>query len=244
MVLVLAALAIGLGPACASRDPSVAPALPSSPSFTEPIRPTTTPDGLPVSPSPPSPPPPAFAGRIDTTDAASLGASWHPGCPVDAGDLRRLTVSFWGFDGRAHTGRLVVHREVAEDVVGVFRELFDAGFPIRRMRPAEAYGGDDDRMMAADDTSGFNCRAVTGGTSWSEHSYGRAIDLDPVENPYVSGAAVLPPAGARYLDRAKRLPGMIEADGRVVRAFAAIGWSWGGTWGSPRDYQHFSSTGR
>ena len=108
----------------------------------------------------------------------------------------------------------------------------------------DRYGASDDRSMAADNTSAFNCRRVEGSTAWSEHSYGRAIDVNPLENPYISRRGVLPPAGRAFLDRSLRRRGMIHAGDAVVRAFASVGWGWGGAWTSPRDYQHFSATGR
>jgi hypothetical protein len=173
-----------------------------------------------------------------------MASSWHPGCPVAIEDLRLLSLEYFGFDGRVHTGEMVVHREVARDVVTVFGKLFHAKFPIRRMRLVDDYGGDDDRSMAADNTSGFNCRPVTGGASWSEHAYGRAIDVNPIQNPYVTVAGTIePPAGASFVDRSLRAKGMINAGDVVVGAFASVGWGWGGTWSNPTDYQHFSSTG-
>lgn len=186
------------------------------------------------------------SGRItgDVRDRI-VGSSWRPGCPVPLGDLRLLRLDRWGFDGKPHRGTLVVHRKYAQDVLQVFRTLFDARFPVRRMRLVDAYRADDDRSMAANNTSAFNCRAVTGGSSWSQHSYGWAIDINPIQNPYVtSGGTVLPPAGATYVDRTQKAKGIIRAGGVVVRAFAAIGWGWGGSWSSIKDYQHFSKTGR
>ena len=171
--------------------------------------------------------------------------SWREGCPVPLADLRLLTVDYWGFDGREHAGELVIHEREAEDVIVAMRRLYDARFPIRRMLLVDAYGGDDDRSMAANNTSAFNCRAVTGQPGvWSEHSYGRAIDINPVQNPYVLDGAVLPPEGRAYKDRSLEAAGMIHPGDPVVRAFADIGWSWGGRWESPTDYQHFSATGR
>jgi hypothetical protein len=173
------------------------------------------------------------------------GVSWHPGCPVAIRDLRLLTVAHWGFDGKVHTGRLVVSQAVAADVVAVMHRLYDARFPIRRMRPVDAYGGDDFRSIEADNTSGFNCRRATGSSSWSEHAYGRAIDVDPIENPYVENGRVYHVASRRYADRSKQLPGMIHAGDLVVEAFASVGWGWGGSWsGNVKDYQHFSASGR
>ena len=159
--------------------------------------------------------------------------------------LRYLRLSYVGFDGRTHTGELVVAAAYARDVVGVFRQLYDARWPIRRMRLVDAYGGDDDRSMAADNTSGFNCRRVKGSNAWSDHAFGVAIDLNPVQNPYVTGSSVAPRGSGRFavVDRAPGalVPhGTIRADDVVVRAFAAIGWEWGGSWSEP-DFQHFSA---
>jgi hypothetical protein len=124
------------------------------------------------------------------------------------------------------------------------RSLYDARFRIRRMVLVDRYGADDDRSMAADNTSAFNCRRVEQRTSWSQHAYGRAIDINPLENPYILGSRVLPPAGRAFTNRSLRRKGMIHAGGVVVRAFASVGWSWGGAWTSPFDYQHFSANGR
>jgi D-alanyl-D-alanine carboxypeptidase len=171
---------------------------------------------------------------------------WRPGCPVALSDLRRVTLTYVGFDGRAHRGALVVNRSVAAPVARAFGELYAARFPIRRMLPIEAYGGDDFRSIEADNTSAFNCRSATGSAHWSEHAYGRAIDLDPIENPYVSGGSTSHPASRAYLDRARvaKRPGVIADGGAVTRAFARIGWGWGGRWSGTRDYQHLSAGGR
>jgi hypothetical protein len=172
------------------------------------------------------------------------GVSWRSGCPVPLRDLRLLRLSHRGFDGRVQTGRLIVHRAVAREVVGVFRRLYEAGFRIRRMVPVDAYGGSDFRSIEADNTSAFNCRFVEGTRRWSEHAYGRALDLNPIENPYVSGGRTSHRASVPYLDRSRRRPGMAYEGGAAVRAFDAIGWGWGGRWTSVQDYQHFSASGR
>jgi hypothetical protein len=172
------------------------------------------------------------------------GVSWRAGCPVPLRDLRVLFLSHWGFDGRRRTGRLVVHRDVARDLVGVFRRLYDARFPIRRMVFVDRYGASDFRSIEADNTSAFNCRFVEGTSRWSEHAYGRAIDINPIENPYVSGGRTSHRASIPYVDRSRRRPGMAYEGGVLVRAFDAIGWGWGGRWTSVKDYQHFSSSGR
>jgi hypothetical protein len=191
---------------------------------------------------------PPFRGTIARIDAGQAkwmtGVSWRTGCPVPLRDLRLLTLSHWGFDGRRRKGRLVVHRDVARDLVGVFRRLYAARFPIRKMEPVDAYGGSDFRSIEADNTSAFNCRFVEGTSRWSEHAYGRAIDVNPIENPYVSGGRTSHRASVPYLDRSRRRPGMAYDGGALVRAFDAIGWGWGGRWTSVKDYQHFSRSGR
>jgi hypothetical protein len=170
--------------------------------------------------------------------------SWHKGCPVPVSDLRLVKVSFWGFDGRAHKGQLILHKSYTRPVVKALRTLYGARFPIRRMRLVEAYGSSDDRSMAADNSSAFNCRGVTGSSSWSEHAYGRAIDINPLENPEVRNGVVSPPDGRKYTNRSKWKKGMIHSGDRVVRAFEAVGWHWGGYWHSLKDYQHFSWNGQ
>jgi hypothetical protein len=187
-----------------------------------------------------------FSWSTSHVSTASLGKSWHSGCPVDASRLRALAVTFWGFDHAVHVGTLVVNADAVSPIVAAFRAIYAARFPIRQMRPISAYGGDDNRSMAADNTSAFNCRyAVSNGPkSWSAHAYGEAVDLDPLENPYRLDGRILPPAGAPYMNRSDVRPGMVVPGSAPVRAFDAVGWGWGGRWGSTPDYQHFSSTGR
>jgi len=176
--------------------------------------------------------------------AADLASSYHAGCPVGPASLRMLRLSRWGFDNRPHTGAIVVNASVAQVVVTVFARLYRDHFPIRRMLTIDTYGADDHASMAADNTSGFNCRSVPGSSPprWSAHAYGEAIDVNTVENPYVSGSLVSPPAGNAYLDRANRRSGMAGPGTALNNAFAAVGWFWGGRWSSP-DYQHFSKNG-
>ena len=184
---------------------------------------------------------PAFTGTVEPVGWADLRFSYRSGCPIGPLQLRTVSVSHWGFDGKPRVGRIVVAKRFAPGIVTVFRTLWDARFPIRRLRPVSAYGGDDNRSMAADNTSGFNCRVVGGTSRWSMHAYGEAIDVNPVENPYVRGSTVSPPAGRGYLDRTMYRKGMAVRGGILVRAFAAAGWKWGASFG---DYQHFSTTGR
>ena len=136
-------------------------------------------------------------------------------------------------------------RRFAPVLVAVFRHLYAANFPIRRMEPVDRYRGDDFRSIEADNTSAFNCRAATGSGNWSNHAYGLAIDVNPIENPYVSGGRSSHAASGPYVDRSRRRPGMAVEGGVLVEAFRSAGWGWGGTWsGSVRDYQHFSYNGR
>jgi len=188
---------------------------------------------------------PPFAHSVSRVTAAQLPYSWHAGCPVGPAQLRRVRLTYWGFDGRAHTGALIVDRRVVGDVVRVFRRLYAARFPIRRMRPIDAYRASDERSLEADNTAGFNCRYVIGPgpKRWSTHAFGLAIDVNPVENPYIESGRVHPRAGRAYLDRSRVRPGMAVSGGILVRAFAAAGWQWGGRWSSSPDYQHFSKTG-
>ena len=191
----------------------------------------------------------AFRGSVSEIPASlretMTGVSWRPGCPVPLSDLRLVRASHWGFDGRVHAGRIVVHRDVARDVLGVLRRLYAARFPIRRMIPVDAYGASDFRSIEADNTSAFNCRPVEGTNRWSEHAYGRAIDLNPIENPYVYADGTTSHRASRpYLRRSPYRAGMAVEGGAVVRAFDAVGWGWGGRWPGIKDYQHFSASGR
>ena len=195
-------------------------------------------------------PPPAdgaYHSEIRPIDQATrdrMGTTWTPECPVTLDELRYLNVGFWGFDGRPHTGELIVHRDAAENVVEVFGKLFAAQFPIEEMRLINT--GDVQAPPTGDGnvTAGFVCRATRQSTQWSAHAYGLAIDINPFHNPYQRGDLVLPELASAYLDRANNRPGMIQPGDVVDTAFADIGWSWGGRFRSLKDYQHFSATGR
>ena len=171
-------------------------------------------------------------------------STWRPGCPVAADDLAWLRLTYWGFDDARHSGELLVHGSVAGDLVAVFGQLYRARFPIEAMGIARQQDLDAAPTGDGNTTGSFACRPVRGGTQYSQHAYGLAVDLDPFQNPYVRGDVVLPELASAYLDRGWRRPGMVTADGPAVRAFASIGWGWGGTWSSLKDYQHFSRDGR
>jgi len=175
---------------------------------------------------------------------AMTGVSWRSGCPVGLSELRDVRVSYLGFDRQRHLGELIVNRSVAKSVVSVFRKLYLAHYPIRRMVPVDVYGGSDFQSIEHDNTSSFNCRSATGSSNWSNHAYGLAIDLNPLENPYVSGGRTSHRKSVKYLNRSRNHRAMIHAGDVVVRAFESIGWGWGGYWsGSVQDFQHFSSNG-
>ncbi|WP_454792229.1 M15 family metallopeptidase [Mycolicibacterium lutetiense] len=178
--------------------------------------------------------------RVEPADAATLGATWRPGCPVPPADLRRITLSYIGFDGRSHRGELVVHRDLVSDVIEIFGDLYSARFPIEKMRTVNDYPrADDEASMEDNNTSAFNCRSLANG-AWSLHAYGRAVDVNPLFNPYISASGELQPITARaYLDRTRTDPGMIRDGDVVTRTFSERGWQWGGRWRDPIDYQHF-----
>ena len=192
-------------------------------------------------------PPPAdgkFHSTIQAVPAGVLArSSWTSACPVKSTDLRYVTVGFRGFDGLAHTGEMLVHKTAAAGLVEVFGRLFAEGYPIEGMRVTGRAGlnapptGDDNM------TDAYACRPVRDSKAWSQHAYGLAVDVDPFQNPYHKGEIVLPELATSYLDRGAVRPGMIRPDGPVVKAFAAIGWKWGGDYHSLKDYMHFSANG-
>ena len=165
---------------------------------------------------------------------------WYPGCPLPVSRLRLLMVGLRGFDGRTHTGRLAVNAKYATDLLVVFRRLYALHFRIRRMGPLST---------AADNTAAFECRRAspspcpgTGGSgNWSDHAYGEAIDINPIENPYTGCGRTRERRSIPYLNRSRLRPGMVTP--AVVGAFRSIGWGWGGDWTGTKDYMHFSASG-
>ncbi|NNF54138.1 MAG: M15 family metallopeptidase [Acidimicrobiales bacterium] len=193
------------------------------------------------------PAPPSFSFRSSITELAGdplERSTWTEDCPVGIDELRYVTVSFVGFDGLAHTGEMIVHADHAQAMVSVFQTLFEARYPIEEMRIVEAV----DLLPPSDgdvnNTTAFVCRRVTGTTTFSQHAYGLAVDINPFQNPYVRRTSVIPPLAMAYADRSWERPGMIAESDLVVTAFDAIGWEWGGHWNTLKDYQHFSRNGR
>jgi hypothetical protein len=175
---------------------------------------------------------------------------WHSGCPVPLTGLRLLTVTAWGFDGKRYRGQLVVNERFALSLAKVFRRLYALRFPVRDSTLAANYGSPRERARHPDASGSFECRQAVpspcaggnGTGSWSMHAYGEAVDLNPVENPYVGCGMSRDKTARAYMDRSNVRPGMVTP--AVVQAFASIGWEWGGSWsGSTKDYMHFSANG-
>ena len=224
-------------------------ALPQSPDGSVPPQ-ETPPElrdrGLPTADLLPPPTDGRFAASIETITPAvreRMGTTWSPGCPVPLDDLRHLTVSFWGFDDRPHTGEMVVNAAVAEQVVEIFRELFQTRFPIEEMRLITTADLEAAPTGDGNNTAAFVCRAARGSTAYSEHAYGFAVDVNPFQNPYVRGDVVLPELARAYTDRSLLRPGMLVVGDPAVTAFTQRGWDWGGTWRTVRDPMHFSARG-
>ncbi len=194
-------------------------------------------------------PPPSgrdFEATIEPLAGEPLERStWDPSCPVTIDGLRYVTMSFWGFDGRPHTGEMIVNRAVADDLVSVFKTLYDARFHIEQMRISTPADLDAAPTGDGNNTTSFVCREAVGrpGTL-SEHAYGLAVDVNPFHNPYVRGDLVLPELARAYTDRSSPTRGMIVEGDVVTKAFDQIGWGWGGRWTRLKDYQHFSRNGR
>ena len=169
--------------------------------------------------------------------AADVWATWRPGCPVGPASLTLVRLNFRGFDGKIHRGEIIVRSDLAARVTNVFAAALADGFLIRKMWRVDYYGGDDPTAMAADNTSGFNCRQVTGGTGLSPHSYGIAIDVNTVENPYYAGKWW---PNADYTDRSNIRPGMLFGYSKTTIAFQDNGFEWGASY---LDYQHFEYVG-
>lgn len=167
-------------------------------------------------------------------------SAWYANCPISLNELAYVELTYWGFDNQAHQGVLIVNKVLAKDVVAIFKVLYLHRFPIQKMVPIQEYNNDDAASMAANNTSSFSCRPVTGHKGLvSQHSYGRAIDINPLINPYVKKNKILPKEGAPFADRSQPLPGKITKDSIVYREFIKRGWDWGGHWRDVHDFQHF-----
>ncbi|QZY30701.1 M15 family metallopeptidase [Nocardioides coralli] len=200
----------------------------------------TLPDQVPMLPGR------GYASRIVSPAPAAVirRSTWEPRCPVAADELAWLRLTFLGFDDRRHTGELLVHASAVRDIDRVFRRLWEARFPLEQVVIVRSHDPDGPRTGDGNGTGAFVCRPTTGGTTFSQHAYGLAVDVNAFQNPYRKGEVVLPELASAYLDRSRVRPGMITADGPVVAAFRQIGWQWGGEWRGLLDFQHFSANGR
>lgn len=188
---------------------------------------------------------PVYRASIEDVGAERLAHSWTSACPVTPGDVVLISLDHWGFDGKVHDGAIVVARSQGESVVAIFERLFEIGYPIQSVIPiGDLPVGIEDDDPDYNNTSGLHCRRATGASRWSEHAKGLAIDINPLQNPFVTPNILWPANSEKYLDRSLGEPAMIVAGDEVVDAFGDHGWLWGGYWDSIKDYQHFSVSGR
>lgn len=174
------------------------------------------------------------------------GNSYKKGCPLTLEDLRYLRIRHKNFRGKEQWGELIVHKEIASEVVKIFEALYYADYPIYQMRLVSDFGGNDWRSIEADNTSAFNCRKATGSKQWSKHSYGRAIDINPIENPYIArNGHISHKASQIYRKRVHQKDtagdrAVLLQNDKAVKIFKQYGWEWGGDWKGVKDLQHFS----
>jgi hypothetical protein len=174
------------------------------------------------------------------------GGSYHKGCPVPLKDLRYLRLKYLGFDGKEHWGELIVHKNIAKEVTDIFGELYRIKYPIHKMRLVSDYRANDWLSIENDNTSAFNCRKATGRKTWSKHSFGKAIDINPIENPYIRNSGkIAHKASYRYkIRKHKNLNNpydraMIIKGDKSLKVFTKRGWFWGKYFKGARDLQHF-----
>ncbi len=174
------------------------------------------------------------------------GNSWRKGCPVSLKDLRYLQLTHIDFNGKDKSGELIVHKEVADEVTKIFKNLYEIGYPVRKIKLVSDYKGSDWQSIEADNTSAFNCRSATGSKNWSKHSYGKAIDINPIENPYIARSGrISHKASLKYRKRVHKNSTYVDKavllkNDKATHIFKKHGWIWGGDWPDVKDYQHFS----
>ncbi len=171
--------------------------------------------------------------------------NYHNGCPVQIEDLRTVNVKYYTFDGKINNGDLIVHKNVSNDVVKIFDDLFAIRYPVNKIIPIHYFNSSDFASIEADNTSAFNCRYATGESGWSKHAYGKAIDINPIENPYVFRSGNTSHKNSvfflkRVHDKNRKNDQAVLVNGdEAIKIFAKYGWGWGGTWNGAKDYQHF-----
>ncbi|MDQ7046214.1 MAG: M15 family metallopeptidase [Sulfurovum sp.] len=174
------------------------------------------------------------------------GNSWRKGCPVFLKDLRYLHIDYRDFEGKHQMGELIVHKDVSKEVIEIFESLYNIGYPIYKMKLVSDYKGNDWQSIEAGNTSAFNCRNATGSKKWSKHSYGKAIDINPIENPYISRSGrISHKASEKYRKRIHKNntyadKAILLKSDKASKVFEEYGWLWGGDWSGVKDYQHFS----
>ena len=174
------------------------------------------------------------------------GNSWRKGCPVSLGSLRYVKLTYIDFNGKDKRGEIIVHKDVAHEVKEIFSELYEMGYPIKKMRLVSDYKGNDWQSIESDNTSAFNCRSATGSKKWSKHSYGKAIDINPIENPYIArNGRISHKASLKYRKRVHKNASyadraLLLKNDQATKIFEKYGWKWGGDWSGVKDYQHFS----
>ncbi len=183
----------------------------------------------------------------DEVFARINGVSYRENDMIGREDLRYLRVLHTGFDGETHVGELIVNRQIAEDVLSILRTLYENRYPIEKMLLVDEYGGDDNRSMEDNNSSAFNYRMIAGTTRLSRHSLGLAIDINPRYNPYIrpgeNGAVIVEPSGSEaYADRHIDFAHKIDENDLCYRLFVGHGFTWGGSWNTVKDYQHFQKS--
>ena len=180
----------------------------------------------------------------EDTKSLMMGKTIYEDSVINFDDLRYLKVKYFGYDDNDHIGEIIVCKDIAEEVVSIFKELYKNKFPIEKMKLPDYYAGDDEESMRDNNTSGFNDRPISN-THRSYHQFGLAIDINPLYNPFIvfDTDRVEPSNSREFLVRSKDMKGMINSSSICVQIFKKYGWIWGGDWISCKDYQHFEKQG-
>jgi len=174
------------------------------------------------------------------------GNSWRKGCPVSLENLRYLRITHINFKGKDARGEIIVHKDVSKEMTEIFEALYDMAYPVYKMRLVSDYKGNDWQSIESGNTSAFNCRSATGSKKWSKHSYGKAIDINPIENPYIARSGrISHKASSQYRKRVHKKStsadkALLLKNDKATKIFEKHGWKWGGDWSGVKDYQHFS----
>ena len=176
--------------------------------------------------------PAEIADKID-------GVTYHKNDSITIADLAYLEVLHIDFDGKSAKGELICNKKLAKEILHIFKDLYDKKYAIEKLRLADEYGGDDDRIMADNNSSCFNYRVIFGTKTISLHGLGRAIDINPLYNPYIVNGKIMPDNATPFADRDKDFPHKIDKNDVCFKVFKSYGWLWGGDWTDSKDYQHF-----